>query len=476
MTKNSLEKFLIHFIIALLIIITSGAMILFGVTEMRWALTWVITGYGLVFLGISLFSRRLHILNPLVLMPFTYMMYALGPLSNADSYSKLTVDWYLWYQLIGLCALIGGLLLLDQVSNEAPPVERDNDFAMQLAIVSIMALGAFSAIREVMAFGGLRELLDIGYGTDRYLVISNSATFGGSFQWLLLSMSMLFFYSLHKRSRWGLLLSILGGGFTTYLILVIGGRSTLVYVALFSLVLLISKQSRVMNWLYTVLVFVGIVFAQIFSYARAFLDDGLISAIQQVGVVVARSPHLILPLPKNINEFIIPGSSLLDILQRMPPVRLAGATYMGAVSSLVPGASRFLQGFGFNPSDWFLKDLYEKVYLQGGGRGFSPVTEGFLNFGVLGVVAQLFLYGLFARWLYQRMIDHNNYLTRLLYAGAFPILILDSMRIYLSSAVYKLSRVYLLPFFLYLFYYFITQYRYVAKVKSIERKNRGSIV
>jgi len=66
----------------------------------------------------------------------------------------------------------------------------------------------------------------------------------------------------------------------------------------------------------------------------------------------------------------------------------------------------FLPGFIFpegpDPQRYFNMTFFPEIVEQGGGRGFTLVGEGYMNFGALGVVLWFVFLGLFVRYLYER--------------------------------------------------------------------------
>jgi len=70
-----------------------------------------------------------------------------------------------------------------------------------------------------------------------------------------------------------------------------------------------------------------------------------------------------------------------------------GATYLRAPlfyipSSLYPGRPMAL-------SNWYIKQFYESGVNLNEGRQFFFLAEGYLNFGALGVLATMFVWGIF---------------------------------------------------------------------------------
>jgi hypothetical protein len=124
-----------------------------------------------------------------------------------------------------------------------------------------------------------------------------------------------------------------------------------------------------------------------------------------------------------------------------------GSSYGGVLAAPIPVLSRFVDTIAFNPSLWRLQTFYPEVLAEGGGLGFSPVSEGYLNFGAPGVVAHLMFYGFVIARIYRKCVSSSALSPKLLYAGSLPIFALDGLRINAASSAYKWTRIYLMPFF-----------------------------
>lgn len=402
---------------------------------------------GLYRLFYACFSRTAQFLDPETLVPFTYMMYALGPLKHRALYTPDTVTAYLLCMLLGLFALHLGLAVLHRASDRAPAQGATHDTAMAVSILVLFAISLASALSEIQAFGSLSNLLNFGYGGDRFVLLSNSLTFGGSFQWGLLSSLLLLWYGLGRKSFF---LSLLGGAsglvFLSVLFL-IGARSTIVYGILFMIILLWGR--RTLSRRLTIVLVLGFLFgislAQLYASARYYLPQGMSETIRQTWRIFKLAPANLLPLPMNIGEFTVPARSLMDVLQNEPGTRFFGATYLHVAGTLIPGISRLIGDIGVNPATWLLERFYPGVLEVGGGLGFSPVTEGYLNFGIIGILLQMFFYGLISKYLYLKMKTATGPFWAMVYASAFPILVLDAVRIHAASTLYKFGRIYLIP-------------------------------
>ncbi|MFP7492492.1 O-antigen polymerase [Terribacillus saccharophilus] len=62
----------------------------------------------------------------------------------------------------------------------------------------------------------------------------------------------------------------------------------------------------------------------------------------------------------------------------------------------------FLQGETFTPTAWFNEVFYSEYVSSGGGKGFTLVGEGYLNYGVLGIVMWFAILAFLVRLFYLR--------------------------------------------------------------------------
>jgi len=319
---------------------------------------------------------------------------------------------------------------------------------MLLATAGVLLMVAIpSVLSQLYAFGGLGGLIKTGYGGARYLVLNSSLTFGTGFEWWLLGSVLLAFCGITFRNTvhfWIGLVLYVG---LALILLLIGGRSTLVYTLLFGVALYHYGYRRISSRVVTLGLLVGIGAAQFYALARYYLPGGLLYAVSQTWSGVLRNPLLLAPW--TTGEFINPATSLLEILQYGGPHLLFGASYFPALGGPIPFVARLFAQVGFDPNAWRLQRFHPEVLAAGGGLGFSPVTEGYMNFGVLGIVGHMFLYGYSIGWIYRRLSTNSSTSMILLFAGSLPAFMLDGMRINTTSFMYKWTRSYLMPWIIF---------------------------
>jgi hypothetical protein len=298
---------------------------------------------------------------------------------------------------------------------------------------------------QISAFGGFGNLLRVGYGGERYVILGGALTLGAGFEWWLLGSVLLLFAGLRSGARTSLALGMLLYGVCAGVLLIIGSRNILAYTAIFAVALVHYGHRRLPPRVVIGGIAVGMFLSQFYSLGRFFLPSGLGTMLSETVASLWQDPLAFLPWTSN--EFSLPHSSLLEILQRGPLDLKYGSSYLGALAAPIPVLSRLVDTVAFNPSLWRLQTFYPEVLAEGGGLGFSPVAEGYLNFGALGIVAHLLFYGFVIGRIYTRCVSSALLSSKLLYAGSLPIFALDGLRINVASSAYKWTRIYLMPFF-----------------------------
>ena len=419
----------------------------------------------------AIIAKRVEIFSPRILIPFTYMLYSIGPLVQ---YEWLPADVRLSYMalfVLGMFALRFGLLIgapLKGGSRQDPLSKAGWDISSRhffIAAVLLFALSIPSILTHLRAFGGLSGLLSVGYGADRMAVLSSTLRFGPGFLWLLLAGILFVFYGLKQSKRASLIFGTSCVLIASYILIIQGDRSNLIYSFLFGTILFHFGYKPVPRKLILVSFFAGIVLAQTFALSRAFLDKGLVTAIQSGVDVASRRPDLL--IPTEYGEFGSPAGSMMELLQYGGPETQYGATYLKAIGTPIPGLSRLFSFYSFDPNLWRMETFHPEVHARGGGKGFSPVTEGYINWGPAGVIFSMFLYGWTIGFAYRKVKTKPSLAVILIFAGALPLFMLEGLRIQAATFLHKLFRSYLAPVLL----LFIV--RLVLRKKTVKRSSLG---
>lgn len=119
------------------------------------------------------------------------------------------------------------------------------------------------------------------------------------------------------------------------------------------------------------------------------------------------------------DEFSTASSNLALLLfleKYWKPYKYGKTLLWDVKRAVIPGT---IVAWGSNPGSWFNQEFFPKVVDKGGGRGFTLVGEGYMNFGLVGVWLWLGLLGLVARWLYS--LSFRNALWQIVYIASMPL-------------------------------------------------------
>lgn len=404
----------------------------------------------------AVLRKKGDVLSPQIVMPLTYMLYGLGPLFVASEYTMGVVIQYLLLQILGLLAMRLGARIASKSSAKYSPtptvctIESKERFVLLSTAVVLLILAIVSIATYLYAFGGLMNFLKVGYGGEYYLTVAEAQVLGSGFEWWLLAAVLLSFYGLKRHSKPLLFVGIALFMLMAFVVLYVGRRSQIIFPLVFGLVLLQYGHGsrRIPPIVLLSGLLLGIVAAQYYALARYFLPEGFTAAMSKGWIVVLRKPSLLLPWAAN--DFRVPAASLLEVLQYGGPHLLLGRSYIATLGAPIPFVARLFAKAGFNLNAWRLATLYPGFLEAGRGLGFSPVTEGYVNFGAFGVISQLGLYGYVMTIIYVRISSKPTVSNLLLLAGSLPIFMLDAMRATSGVFVYRWTRGYLMPWILFL--------------------------
>lgn len=396
-------------------------------------------------------QKKIDALSPLILLPFTFMLYALGPLNVSSKFSQEVVVRYLFIQLLGLVALYAGLIAgagwkfnydSSPSAYEPEPQEKSR---LLFTVIGMLLLASISLATYFHAFGGLSGYIKTGYGGQYYLIIRKAFLFGAGFEWLLLGAGLLIFYGLRYRFRLIALGGVILFAAVATIILMTGRRHQLFFPLIYCVILIHYAYRKIPSLLIAAGLLFGISFAQYFALARYYLPKGVVYAIKQVWPAVVKNPILIAPWAAN--EFRWPAASLLEVLQYGGPT-IMGRSYVAFFGMFLPFLARFFTEISFDVNRYRLETFYPDLWATGRGLGFSPVTEGYMNFGLPGVFLHLFLYGYIIGKIYNRTRKRPSVFNLLLLAGSLPVFFLYGFRVPSASFAYSWMRIYLVPWIL----------------------------
>lgn len=451
---------------------------LFYGLNVRFLLTFLLVLFGIWPLALATLVKGSDIFSPNVLLPFTFMLYAIGPLDVSSSFSSNVINFYLLLQLVGLLAMTLGLHSFSGAIKQYPrPLRADKEHlsAFFLVMVLMLILSLLSVGSYLVKFGGIRGYLEIGYGADYFQALSEGGLIGSGFQWLMLFGGLCFFYGLMRNAKVYKTLGTITLILTSAIVLLTGRRRELIYPLIFCVVMYHYGRKRLPSFLVAICIFAGIVLSQYYALARSFLDEGLLYALEKVWPAVVKDPYILLPWASN--EFRMPAASLLEVLEYGSP-SLWGRSYITAVGAPIPFLARLFAKVGFDLNSFRLQTYYSGLLPEGAGLGFSPVTEAYMNFGFLGVAFVMYMYGLVISRIYRRLLKKPNLSNLLLYAGSIPVFMLEGLRGSSGTFMYTWFRVCLMPWFVFIAVRLFSSYKRTAFITAtsskMERINGGA--
>lgn len=452
----------------------------------------VIVFFGCIAVLNSILLGKIDAFSPGVIVPLIFMFYALGPLKFSGDYSESTLINYMFAQFLGLTGLKLGLLyggiglpaLTDGVPSrrifvkvskgtDYPLISLNDLLCLRITVFLLLITSLFSVVSEMNSFGGFIKYFSVGYGPERFLISETANSFGGGFAWLGVS-GVLLLALARLESRHNGLVRIAGAivtAFSISAIVIIGGRSTLVYILIFIAVYVHYRVYHFSNSSILIALILGMIFAQIFSHARFYFPEGIWKTISEMVAMTFTHPENFLPWKSG--EFHFPARSMLDFLEKGAPPLQYGKTILIALLNSIPFIGRFVNITALNPSEWMMKNFYPDTYAIGGGYGFSPVTEAYTNFGYFGILPMFFIAGFLFALVYKNYVKNKSLQGLLFLMGSAPIMYLDFFRNQLSSSVYKYSRIYLLPWILFVVISFSKSK--LSKIKSVRDENMRSL-
>lgn len=83
-----------------------------------------------------------------------------------------------------------------------------------------------------------------------------------------------------------------------------------------------------------------------------------------------------------------------------------GSTYIYNFSLLFPG---FIMPFRYEGiANWFARIFFPETFAKGGGYGFNIAAEGYINFGLVGIIISALFIGILANYLWKYLCINNT--------------------------------------------------------------------
>jgi oligosaccharide repeat unit polymerase len=235
--------------------------------------------------------------------------------------------------------------------------------------------------------GGLRARLAVGYGGSGNLASQGLGPFAAGFDLLFLACAVGIADRIRRGGRMGLwLLPLL---LMAVYSLRIGSRGYLLELAMAVLVTrrLVAGRLRIGRRWVVLGGTIGLSALAVLGLGRFVLNSEGTSAALRYGVSNFSLGNLDL---RNSPEFTYPIESITSLAQDPNLQWLYGTSWLRAATDIIPSS---VLGNNQALADEYVHRYYYSMYESGGGRGLSPVTEGYWNLGYAGVIIELFFYG-----------------------------------------------------------------------------------
>lgn len=254
-------------------------------------------------------------------------------------------------------------------------------------------------------------VLRLGAQTKYDIALSHDPllNFFPAFSLLLISYMILLASKLKRRSL-PLILIVFVIAWHLFIMLLVGERDLLLRVLWATVMLWHVWRRPVSKRLLIVIAIIGIVSLPVLNILKNAL---LVQKEMQTITVHSYAPEVL------NDEFYTASSNLSLLLSNEAswrPYKYGETLLWDLQRAVIPGT---VLKWGPNPGSWFNQEYFPEVVAKGGGRGFTLVGEGYMNFGVIGAMLWLGLLGLSARWLYR--MSSRKIMWQIVYIASMPL-------------------------------------------------------
>lgn len=265
--------------------------------------------------------------------------------------------------------------------------------AIALALISVYFAG----------FGGLNARLSAGYGASANYAAQGLGPFAMGFDLLFIVLAVGLAAS--QNDRRGTIVCLIGAALSALYLLRVGSRGgllALVAAVLIAYRLTVNRPSLRRRWV-VVGIFIALSGLAILGIGRYVLNTNGTVASLRYGIQHVSWSNID---PRNSPELTAPIQSLTSLVDDPSAQSLGGSSWLAAFTDVLP--SGFVKPPP-SPAEKFVQRYYPTTAAEGGGRGLSPIVDGYWNFGLAGVLLELLVYGVVAelvtRFIRRRLND-----------------------------------------------------------------------
>lgn len=413
--------------------------------------SWMLIG---VFILTAFFPITIRLIGPRFdpleagnIFPVIFALYSLSlPLKIVMNYSpevEILLAQYICACLIGLLGFYFGYYnpLGKRLAARLPFFDHIQNRGMEIGALLLFLVLTPLLYRTITLAGGIQDFIGMGYGGERYLFFGREAYVGF---WTDLFVVALLAYILAQVGRWRISKGIVILGLLilwTILNLFIGGRGILLRLFIGLAVAYHYQIKRIS---------IGkVITGGILAYVVLVMYGHTRTLVVQVGLIetlkmMFNKLSIQALLPTSFGEFIAPAEALWELLEMKVSLSYQlGKSYFNTLLIMFP--QTLFPGRPLTLGEWRMVTFYPSLFAAGEGKGFFTIAEGFINFGYIGILLHMSVYGLLARTVYEYCTQEPiNKAKVLLYALTLPFIIIVGVRIDVAPVI----KTYLFGYFL----------------------------
>lgn len=352
----------------------------------------------LVFIGWVL--SDIELMHPLTWFPPIFFMYSISTpvlvLSGEIDYLQ-GIEYTILLEWIALVAFILALV------NSPKPIKR---YSLRVLSNIKKIVSPIYIVSLIMSSIYLLYIINRGL-SSKYAIATDKSIFSHLqpfFSIFVLCFLILFTYSIIDRKKKPLSILFIGLGFT-FLILIVAGERDLFLRALIGAIFLLHILYKKFKRRYLFLIGgLGVVSISLLNNLKNFVF-GTRTIQNKESIIADIFGGEFMSASRNLNTLINQD----DMWQPF-----FGETILWDIKIATIGNAT-------SPGAWFNQIFYPNLVSRGGGNGFTLVGEGYMNFGILGIILSFFLLGVFLRYLHY--MAHGNLMWLVIYVTLIPIVI-----------------------------------------------------
>lgn len=345
---------------------------------------------------VSVCVSGFELLHPLTWFPLGLFLYSVSHpiMVMVDDIAPLTkLDESLALAWLAMVSFVVGTLLIKVKNRDfaSPKLDFISTIVRPIYVVSLIGAAVYLAF--ILQSGATSKAAIGGVGGLSARLVISFIIWTSAYALLLTT-------AIWEKRRLPKILLVFTLGFSFFSILIIGERDILLRIIILTGVIIHVYHRRIRKRLIVILALPAV-------YSVSLLNNFKALFIRQEGRQVEKT------LVQEIfgGEFSAAGRNLQTILMNEAHFdRFNGETLWWGIKGILGHQGAV---------SWFNSTFFPELYEYGGGHGFSLIADGYINFGVIGVVLWFVALGLYTKFLYKRAHTHSVWL--IIYALTIPL-------------------------------------------------------